>query len=291
MQLKFLGVRGSTASPGADFVRYGGHTACIAVRGSDDPVPDLAFDAGTGLRAMTELVGGGPYRGAILLSHLHWDHVQGLPFFVAGDRDDAQVRVVLPAQDGLSGRDLLAQSMSPPAFPITPDGLRGSWTFDAVEPGQLHVGRYAVGVCEVLHKGGRTYAYRVERDGASVVYLPDHAPAGGVSAATRELLSGVDVLVHDAQFLTAERPVASSFGHSTVRDAVELAAAVGARTLVLFHHGPARTDAELDRIEVELDGAADRVGDLHVVVAREGATLEVVPGSASQVRSRQEDLP
>ncbi len=269
MRLTFLGVRGSTASPGPDFVRYGGNTSCIAVSGDDGP-PDLALDAGTGLRGLTGLLGGSSYDGGILLSHLHWDHMQGLPFCNAADRDDAVVEVVMPAQDGKDGHDLLLQHMSPPAFPITPDGLRGTWTFTAADVGRFELGAYQVRATEIAHKGGRTFGYRVERDGASLAYLPDHAPAAGVSEDTLDTLRGVDLLVHDAQFVESERGIANAFGHATVGDAVDLALEVGARTLALFHHGPGRTDDALDAVVAHLDGRAGRVGSLTVITPREG---------------------
>ncbi len=109
MRLVLLGVRGSTPAPGTAFARYGGHTSCVAVVPADQDHPSLILDAGTGLRCATALLKEQPFRGAILLSHLHWDHAQGLPFFAAGDRDDAVVDLYCPAQDGLSGRDLLAR--------------------------------------------------------------------------------------------------------------------------------------------------------------------------------------
>jgi phosphoribosyl 1,2-cyclic phosphodiesterase len=256
-------------------VRYGGNTSCIAVSGGGD-VPDLVLDAGTGLRGLTPLLAGRAYDGAILLSHLHWDHMQGLPFCNSADRDDATVEVVMPAQEGRSGRDLLAQQMSPPAFPITPDQLRGAWTFTAVEVGTFTVGAYTVTSTEIAHKGGRTFGYRVERDGASLAYLPDHAPAAGVSEHTRATLHGVDLLVHDAQFVEPERAIADAFGHATVGDAIRLAQDVSARTLALFHHGPGRTDDALDEVVRDLDGEAGSLRGLRVVTPREGDVLDLL---------------
>ncbi len=269
MRLTFLGVRGSMAAPGSGYVRYGGHTSCIAVAHASHTFPTLALDAGTGLSTLTGMLDSEPYRGTVLLSHLHWDHMQGIPFFSAGDREGSRVDVFMPAQGGLSGRDLLAQMLAPPAFPITPEGLRGDWTLSAVEPEPFETDGFAVIPSEIVHKGGRTYLYRVEADGVSVAYAPDHAPANGISAHTLGVLDGVDVLVHDAQFVEAERAIADSFGHATVGDAVALAERVGARRLVLFHHGPYRSDDALDRIA---DEVASRVP---VCMAAEGTTVEV----------------
>ena len=275
MRAEILGVRGSTAAPGPDFVRYGGHTSCVVVSAEHADVPTIALDAGTGLRQLTSKLQGRPYDGSILLSHLHWDHMQGLPFFAAGDRDGSRVDLYVPAQNGRSGRDLLAQTLSPPAFPITPEGLRGSWTFTALEDGTHQIEGFTVTAVDVEHKGGRTFGYRVEDEHGALAYLPDHAPLAGRSEALMEALAGVDVLMHDAQFLETERKEAVDYGHATVEDAMRLAADCGAGTVVLIHHSPARTDAALDEIEGWAPGAVDGV---KVIVAREGDVLEVGGG-------------
>ncbi|MDO8105854.1 MBL fold metallo-hydrolase [Isoptericola sp. b441] len=269
MRLTFLGVRGSTCAPGAGFVRYGGHTSCVAVTAAGGTTPVLVLDAGTGLRSLTPMLGGAAFRGTIMVSHLHWDHVQGLPFFAAGDRPDAEVRLVLPAQDGRSGYELLAQLMSPPGFPITPDGLLGDWRLDVMEPGTEVIDGFGITAVDVEHKGGRTYGFVVEEAGRRVAYVPDHAPAVAVSDRLLAVLDGVEVLVHDAQFLEWERPRARDYGHATVDDAVHLAERVGAGKVVLFHHSPARGDDELDTM------AAAVPTDLEVVTAHEGLELEV----------------
>jgi len=272
VQLHLLGVRGSTAAPGADFVRFGGHTSSIAVTPDGADVPTLVLDAGTGLRALTPLLAGRAYDGAIVLSHLHWDHMQGLPFFTSGDREDARVDLYVPAQEGLSGRDLLAQSFAPPAFPITPEGLRGAWGFHALENGVRDIESFEVTTVDIAHKGGRTFGIRVEDDHGSVAYLPDHAPAAGISDDLMTMIAGVDVLIHDAQFLEGERPLAVDYGHATVQDAIKLGTECGVGTVVLFHHSPVRTDAALDEIA---GWAPDLAGALPVVVAREGMVLDV----------------
>lgn len=177
MRLRFLGVRGSTSAPGPDFVKYGGHTSCVAVSDNSSSAPTLVLDAGTGLRMLTGELGVSPFLGTILLSHLHWDHVQGLPFFAAGDRPDARVDVYLPEQDDMTGTELLAQQMAPPAFPITPSGLMGDWTFHAVAPGEFVAEGFRIQAFDVAHKGGRTYGYTVSAGGTSLAYVPDHAPA------------------------------------------------------------------------------------------------------------------
>jgi phosphoribosyl 1,2-cyclic phosphodiesterase len=269
VKLWLLGVRGSTPAPGPEFVRYGGHTSCIAVAPGDQEVPTLVLDAGTGLRSLTAMLPGPAFEGAILLSHLHWDHAQGIPFFIAGDNDQSVVDLYLPAQDGLSGTDLLAKMMSPPSFPISPEGLRGRWTFNALQPGRISIAGFDVTAAEVEHKGGRTFGYRIEDGTASIAYIPDHAPSHGCSDEAKALIRDVDVLLHDAQFLESERPIAELFGHATVDEAIHLAKDANAATLVLFHHGPARTDDQLDEIGRGLNGSQS------VVLAAQGQVFEL----------------
>ena len=271
MMIWLLGVRGSTPAPGPDFVRYGGHTACVAVVPDGADAPTLVLDAGTGIRSLTSRLAGRPYRGAIVLSHLHWDHVQGVPFFAAGDRPDSAVDLYLPEQDGRSGADLLAGLMSPPSFPIGPEGLLGEWSFTALPPGRTSIGGFEVTAAEVAHKGGRTYGYRVADETGSFAYLPDHAPALGCSDEVRALVAGVDVLLHDAQFVEAERALADAYAHATVDDAIALATEAGVGTLVLFHHSPVRTDDQLDAF------ARDLTAPMPLIVAREQQTIAVPP--------------
>lgn len=274
MLIRYLGVRGSTPAPGSEFVRYGGHTSCVAVStGADASTgygpPRLVLDAGTGLRALGEHLDGQAFQGTILVSHLHWDHVHGLPFFVQGDRPDASVDLYLPAQDGATGLSLLSRAMSPPSFPITPDQLGGRWDFHAIEPGTFTVEGVVVTAAEINHKGGRTFGYRLEDEHGSMAYLPDHAPAGGVTEGALALARDVDVLLHDSQFVEAERSLADLYGHATVDDAVAFAVSAGARSLVLFHHGPARTDDRLEQI------LAATKAPIPVTLARQGDTLDI----------------
>jgi len=269
VRVTFLGVRGSTPAPGADFVRYGGHTSCVVVARDADSEPVLALDAGTGLRVLTSLLTPNAFTGSILVSHLHWDHVQGIPFFAAGDRADARVDMYVPAEGGQSGRDLVARFMSPPSFPITPEGLKGHWTFEAIEPEPLKAEGYDVVPFEVQHKGGRTFGFRVSDGTAALAFVPDHAPAAGVNDAALEAMAEVDILIHDAQFLDHERPRAVDYGHATIDEAISLGEQVGARSVVLFHHGPHRTDVALDQIADEFHH------DGYVQVAYEGMTLDL----------------
>jgi phosphoribosyl 1,2-cyclic phosphodiesterase len=258
VRLQFCGVRGSTPAPGADFVRYGGHTSCVAVTHDGAAGPTLLLDAGTGVRRVTALLAGRPFTGTILLTHLHWDHVQGLPFFRAGDCEEARVSLLLPEQDdGASAEQTLARAMSPPHFPIAPGQLRGRWTFGTLAPGRFEAEGFTVEAREIPHKGGRTLGYRVS-DGRSVAaYVTDHCPTalgpgpdgwGEYHSGAVELAAGADVLVHDAQLLAEELAAQAAFGHAAADYSVGLARQARARSVVLFHHQPDRTDDALDQL-------------------------------------------
>jgi phosphoribosyl 1,2-cyclic phosphodiesterase len=278
-------VRGSTPAPGPEFIRYGGHTSCVAISHDDGPGPALILDAGTGLRQVTGLLGGRPFDGTILLTHLHWDHVHGLPFFRGGDRDDARVRLLLPEQGGgtQTAEEVLARGMSPPHFPIGPGGLRGDWSFGMARPGQLKAEGFTVIARPIPHKGGRTFGYRVS-DGHSVLaYLPDHCPTvlgpgpdgwGAYHPAALDLADGVDLLIHDSFLLAPEIPAEAAFGHAAAEYAAALGRNAGARRVALAHHKPDRTDAELDRLAAAF-APGSGWGAPEVFVAAEGAVLDL----------------
>jgi ribonuclease BN (tRNA processing enzyme) len=289
VRVDVCGVRGSIEAPGAAFAGVGGNTSCLALAVDDGP-PTLVLDAGSGIRSVTSLMGGRPFRGVILLTHLHWDHTHGLPFFAAADRVDAVVDLFLPAQ-GVEATELLARMLSPPQFPIRPDGLRGRWRFAALEEGRSELGGFTVTAREIPHKGGRTFGYRVEADGASLAYLPDHCPTalgggrdglGVVHDAALALSRDVDLLVHDAQYTAAELPERARYGHAAAPYAIELAEAAGAKGVLLFHHDPCRTDDAIGAVVAE--GRASVRGALDVQPAIEGRSLRLgarVPSPAT----------
>lgn len=279
MRVHLCGVRGSTPAPGHEFERYGGFTSCLAIAHDDAEAPSLLLDAGTGIRRATALLAGRAFAGTILLTHLHWDHTHGLPFFRAGDRDDARATLLLPDQlDGERADAVLARGMSPPHFPIGPEGLRGTWQFDLVAPGPFVAEGFQVRALEIPHKGGRTFGYRVSDGHSTLTYMPDHCPTlkgpgpdglGEYHEAARELADGADVLVHDAQLLPEEVASEADFGHAAADYGVGLASAAGSKRVVLFHHKPDRTDDALDAL------AARLCTDDAVVVASEHLVLEL----------------
>lgn len=280
MRVYLCGVRGSTPAPGPDFLRYGGHTPCVAIARDGDERPSLILDAGTGIREATALMGGAPFAGTILLTHLHWDHVQGLPFFAAGDSEQARGTLLLPEQaDGSSAESILERAMSPPHFPMTPGQMRGRWRFQSLGEGAREVEGLSLLAREIPHKGGRTYGYRIGDGRSTLTYMPDHCPTvlgagedgcGAYHEAAIELASGTDALIHDAQLLSAaELASEARFGHAAAEYAVALGRRAGARRTLLFHHRPDRTDPQLDQLAARF---ADRD---EVIVAAQGEVHEL----------------
>jgi phosphoribosyl 1,2-cyclic phosphodiesterase len=290
VRVHFCGTRGSTPAPGSEFVRYGGHTSCVALSvaggasASGPSPPTLLLDAGTGVRRVSALLDRRPFAGTILLTHLHWDHIQGLPFFESGDHPDSSVSVRLPPQeDGANAESVLARMMSPPLFPIRPGNLRGSWSFDVLPPetfsaGGVAVGAFAVVARDVPHKGGRTVGYRVSDGHSTIAYIPDHCPTemgagpegwGEYHPAVLDLARNVDVLIHDAHLFPEEVAAQASFGHAAADYAVGLGCRAGARRVVLFHHRP-------DRSDDALDGLVARFADAPVPVCGAADGLELV---------------
>jgi phosphoribosyl 1,2-cyclic phosphodiesterase len=277
VRVTFCGTRGSTPAPGPEFVRYGGNTSCVAISHGDDAAPSLLLDAGTGLRRVQELLGDAAFDGTLLLTHLHWDHVQGLPFFPSGDRVGSRVAMLLPSDDHLGPVDLLSRMMSPPFFPIGPTQLRGDWDFGYVPDGAFEAEGFSVLARDVPHKGGHTVGYRVSDGRVSVAYLPDHCPTalgsgpddvGEYHEAALELACGVDLLIHDSHLRAEEVEAEGSFGHAAAEYAVRLAELAGTRRVALFHHRPERTDAEVDRTVARFAARG-----LSVVAAEEGTTV------------------
>jgi len=279
VRVHFLGVRGSTPAPGSDFVRYGGHTSCIAITRDGEEIPSLILDAGTGIRLCSALCGDRPYAGTILLGHLHWDHLHGLPFFRAGDREDARIDLYVPQQsDGTSALDVLVRGMSPPHFPIRPDELRGQWTFNSLAPSTRVFEGFTVVSREIPHKGGRTFGYRVSDANSTLTYMSDHCPSeigpgpdgwGEYHDVAMELARDTDLLIHDSQLVAEEHAREAVYGHAAAEYAVELGRRANAQRVALFHHRPDRTDEELDLIGRRFESTP------HVVVADQSMVMEL----------------
>ena len=219
----------------------------------------------------------GTFRASALITHIHWDHVQGLPFFPPVDRVGARLDVYGPTQDDGPLHEVFGGFMRPPYFPVHFSELRGDIRFHDVRDDDFEIGAAKVKVRPVPHCGP-TVGYRVDWNGASIAYISDHqAPIGldTVSEQVLELCDGADLLVHDAQYTVAEFEQKSHWGHCTMDYALLVAKEAGVRRLCLFHHDPAHSDDDLDRFLGEMQEAGAAVGLDEVISAAEGLSLSL----------------
>jgi ribonuclease BN (tRNA processing enzyme) len=270
-------VRGSCPCPSDDNVRYGGNTASVLLRSDGDGAP-LLLDLGTGVRRLP-VAPDVPFRATALVTHLHFDHIQGLPFFPAVLDDAARLDIYAPAQAEGSVEAAFAGLIRPPYFPVPLASLAAELYFWEVSSDAFAVGAAKVTARPVPHVGP-TAGYRIEQNGLSVTYISDHqapvdAGSGAVADTVLELCDGVDLLIHDAQYTAEEFAAKPDWGHSTVDYAVRVATEAGARRLVLFHHDPAHDDATLDRFLEQAQSRSRANGGPEVLAAAEGLSLTV----------------
>lgn len=283
MQVTFHGVRGSTPCHGDATRRYGGNTSCVSVRAGEAPEAggtsdQLLLDLGTGLRYFGLSCATGTYRGACLLTHLHWDHLQGLPFFTPLLRHGSELTIYAPRQD--DGRDVdeaLHAAVGPPLFPVPLAKLPGTVVAHEAHNTDFEVAGFQIVARSVRHLGP-TNGYRITRDGRSVAYISDHQQPLGqrdeVPARVRELAAGADLLIHDSQYTADEFAQKQTWGHSTIDYTVWLASQLGVRRVALFHHDPNRTDDHLDELVNHAHRCAESAG-IDLFAAVEGQTVEV----------------
>lgn len=267
--IRFWGVRGSIASPGAHTVRTGGNTPCVEVRCGERTI---VLDAGTGLRSLGErMLAEGRTEATVLLSHLHWDHIQGLPFFLPAWLGGH--RLTFAGMPGL--REALDAQMQPPCFPVRLSDMSAALEFCEIDA--LRLGDVTVRAAKLNHPGG-VLGYRIEHAGTSVVYATDTEHYSCPDPHLVALAKDADVLIYDAMYTEAEYagrvgPSKVGWGHSTWEAGVAVADAANVGRLVLFHHDPQRSDDAIDALERE--AATRRPG---TVAAREGAELVLRAG-------------
>ncbi len=272
--VRFWGVRGSIACPGPQTVRYGGNTSCLEVACGDRR---LIFDAGTGLRSLGNAIaaGGGPVEQDIFLTHTHFDHVCGLPFFqpffVVGNRFRIWAGHLIPDQ---KLKTVICQMMMAPLFPVPPEIFAADIEYRDFSAGETlrPASDIAIRTAPLDHPD-RATGYRIEYDGRSLCYITDTGHVvGRRDASLVDFVSGAQMMIYDATFTDEEFPHYSHFGHSTWQEGVRVADAAGVDTLVIFHHDPSHDDAFMDAVAAE--AAAARPG---TVVASEGMVLS--PGA------------
>ncbi len=284
MKVRFWGVRGSIPTPGEHTRRWGGNTSCLEVRHGD--LPPLVLDCGTGARALGEALAREPGRQLeLLFTHLHMDHLFGLPFFAPLYTPSYAVRVTVPAYSAEDARDKVGQYLNGTYHPLRLADMPCALSFAAIRPGStFDRSGWTLRGAALNHPGGAV-GYRIEADGQVFVFVTDTAPfarpgeglAAGEAATNGEqrmmrLLAGADVVVYDTMFTLDEYLEKMTWGHSYPEYALALCEAADVGELVLFHHRPDATDDELDAAEVRW---AARAGRTRVSLAREGATLDL----------------
>lgn len=285
-RVTFWGARGSIPTPGPATARYGGNTPCVSVeaaRGDGDRL--VILDAGTGIRPLgKELVDGRTSAVSVdlLVTHTHWDHIQGLPFFSPFFSGENTVRIWGPQQGDVPLEQILREQMKPVVFPVPLEEVAARLSVTHVTEGEFRVDGFVVRAMRLRHPG-TTLGYRLTpaTGGGSMAYITDNelGPGGDYGegpdwrARLVEFLAGVDVMVHDATYTDEELAQHRGWGHSSHLESVTLAADAGIKRLVLFHHRPEHDDATMDALVAEARAAAGRAGDLEVLAAHEGLQL------------------
>jgi phosphoribosyl 1,2-cyclic phosphodiesterase len=260
LDLTFWGVRGSIPTPVAKNLGFGGNTACLTIRYRDQPL--LIFDAGTGIRALGNTLNE-PVTAHLFLTHFHWDHIQGIPYFAPIYQPDCSITIHSSAEPADLERILTAQ-MKPPYYPVE---TQANISYKAAGE---QIGDLLIRPFPLHHPNGAT-GYRVESRDASIVYASDHEHGNASADAT--LLAharDADILIYDAQYTPEEYEHHRGWGHSTWREAVELARSANVKQLILFHHDPLRTDEQLAAIVRQAQAQFE-----NTIAAKEGWTANI----------------
>ncbi len=303
MRISFWGVRGSYPVPGPNTIRYGGHTSCIEVRSATGDC--LIVDAGTGLRGLghklAEAQGERRAHYHIVLSHVHWDHIQGLPYFEPAYLEGTKISIYAQRAAADELQHVIGGITRHEFFPVDLDAVPAEFEFHEVSPGQpLAIGSFAVAPIALNHPFGAT-GYRVNSDNASFAYVSDTAPFTDMlhkqhflsgpetpsdedlsvlrqmETELKETVRGTHTVVYDTHFLPEEYARFPHYGHSTPDQAIAICRDIDVRRLVLFHHAPGHNDEIMDKIEATYQERGRAVG-LDVVAAREGMTLTASGG-------------
>ena len=296
MEVRFWGTRGSIPTPGPHTVRFGGNTSCVEVRTAEGHI--FIFACGTGARPLGEALMAppvAPVSASILFSHTHWDHIQGFPFFAPAFEPRNTIAVYGPEGGRRSLHDTLARQMELSYFPVELSQLPATLSYTDLGEGAHTIGGARI-VAQYLNHPAVTLGYRVEAEGAAIVYACDHEPFGGALWRTdaapgplesilhegdrrhAHFLADADLVIHDAQYTPEEYRWRKSWGHSTFEYVVELACTAGVKRLALTHHDPSHDDAMVAEIERRARAVAERRrSPIEVFCAFEGCRARVEP--------------
>jgi CheY-like chemotaxis protein/phosphoribosyl 1,2-cyclic phosphodiesterase len=302
MLIRFWGTRGSLAKPGPTTLRYGGNTSCVEVRTADGTL--IVMDCGTGAHGLglALMSSGQPVRGHLMISHTHWDHIQGFPFFAPLFNRHNEWDIYAPGGLGQQLERTLAGQMEYTYFPVTLGQLGATIRYHDLVEGSFSIGGLRV-VGRYLNHPALALGYRLEVGSVAMVYSVDHEPHASdlgepittASTAARpvhdedrrhvEFLAGADLVIHDAQYSLDEYSQKIGWGHTPAESAVDYALAAGARRLALFHHDPLRDDDGVDRlVEICRRRVEARGSGLEVFAGAEGQVLDLAEREVVEAR-------
>lgn len=278
MKVTLWGTRGSLATPGPETLEFGGNTSCVSIAGSEDTI--IILDGGTGIRKLGQQLPESIKHVYILLTHLHMDHVQGLPFFAPLRREGVDVHIWGPASTTMGLRSRLLRYLSPPLFPISVREILSDLHFHELPSGTIAIHEFEVTAQMIIHPNP-TVGYRIKDNGRAVTYLPDHEPALGVNAfpigedwtSGYDLAEGADLLIHDSQYSVHEYESRVGFGHSCLTHAFRFGQLAQVKEFVPFHHDPTHTDQMLEKMIA--DTVADVQPSYAVTPGKEGIVIDV----------------
>lgn len=285
-RLKFWGVRGSIPTPGASTVLIGGNTSCVEVRTSKEII---ILDAGTGIRALgralSEEFQGQPLCLTILISHTHWDHIQGLPFFAPAYQKENLLRIIGPEDPMHRLASSLEGQMHRPYFPIAMHQLPGNLIIEELKGRHFDIGTVQVQTIQANHPG-TTLGYRLFTSAGSIAYLPDHESFQHLhhpeksqesqETAFLEFVRGADILILDSQYDRSEYPEHKGWGHGCLEEVVQLAIKAGVHQLILFHHDPDHDDSRIAFFVITARQIASSCGSsISIEAAREGLEIDL----------------
>jgi phosphoribosyl 1,2-cyclic phosphodiesterase len=290
VRVRFWGTRGTRPTPGKRTLRYGGNTTCVEVRSSKDEL--LILDSGSGIAELgARLAANGPLRAHLLITHTHWDHIQGFPFFTPAFHPDTHLKVVGPAGSIKPLQAAFADQMDPAYFPLRLDEIPANVEFierradESFEVAGMKVTPHP------LHHPIPTFGYRIDEDGTSFVFATDNELAmsgrdelGSADAMLSELVieqlvewcDSADLLVHDAQYSVDEYRTRVGWGHSTFEEALVLAERARVQQLAFFHHEPLHSDADIDALVEEALGAHRQRGGAELIAFPAAEDQEIV---------------